>query len=91
MSEPEVPKIDVPPNAPLVFAENIGCPFIFFDGVSCNGSMHGVVEIELAARILSPAQDGSVAVKYTPTVRLRCSPTAAKALSQAIDVVLKMT
>jgi hypothetical protein len=52
--------------------------------------MNGIVEIELAARIMAPTPDGGVDIKFGPAGRLRCSPTAAKALRQSIDAALAM-
>ena len=52
--------------------------------------MHGTVEIELATRILVPASNGSTDVKFLSSGRLRCSPTAAANLRNALDAALKM-
>jgi hypothetical protein len=73
-----------------VYAENAGAPIIFFDGVVCHGSSHGIIEIELAARIMSPRSDGGVQVQFVPAGRLRCSLAAAAALRNAIDGSIKM-
>jgi hypothetical protein len=77
------------PKPSVTFAENQAAPFIFFDGTACHGSIHGVVEIELAARFMAPA-DGSVEIKYMPVGRLRCSPAAAKALRASLDAAIQM-
>jgi len=74
----------------IAYVESSAAPFIFFDGVSCHGVMHGVIEIELATRLLAPTADGGVDIKFTPTARLRCSPTAARALHQSLESALKM-
>jgi hypothetical protein len=74
----------------VAYAETSSAPFIYFDGVSCHGAMHGIVEIELAARIMAPTADGGVDTKFTPTARLRCSPAAADALRQSIEIAQKM-
>ena len=51
--------------------ESASAPIIFFDGVSCHGAMHGIIEIELAARIMAPTQDGLVETRFIPSGRLR--------------------
>ena len=65
-------------------------PLVYFDIVGAYGTMHGAVEIELATRILVPKQDGSTEVKFLSSGRLRCSPTAAANLRNALDAALKM-
>jgi len=70
--------------------ESASAPIIFFDGVSCHGAMHGIIEIELAARIMAPTQDGLVETRFIPAGRLRCSPVAAAALTDSIEKATKM-
>ena len=53
-------------------------------------ALHGVVEIELAARIIIATPDGGVEIKFVPTGRLRCSPAAAEGLRQSIEIAIKM-
>jgi hypothetical protein len=65
-------------------------PIIYFDGVSCHGAMHGVLEIELAARIMAPTMDGAVHMSFVPAARLRCSPAAATSLLDSIEKATKM-
>jgi hypothetical protein len=72
------------------YTDSSSVPFISFDGVACHGTLHGIIEIELAARIMAPLADGGVQTKFVPTGRLRCSPTAAAALRQSIDVAMQM-
>lgn len=76
----------------VAYTESNTAPIIYFDGVSCHGAMHGVIEIELAARIMAPTADGGVFASFTPTARLRCSPTAAAAaaLLDSIEKATKM-
>ena len=64
-------------------------PFVYFDVVPSFGVMNGTVQIELAARTLSPA-GRDVEVELVACGRLRCSPAAAQALRDAIDKTLKM-
>jgi hypothetical protein len=52
-------------------------------------ALHGVVEIELAARIIIATPDGGVEIKFVPTGRLRCSPAAAEGLRQSIEIAIK--
>jgi hypothetical protein len=84
----EPPKIGT--SSGLAYTESASAPFIFFDGVACYGSSHGIVEIELAARIMSPRSDGGVQVQFVPAGRLRCSLAAAAALRSSIDASIKM-
>ena len=74
----------------VAYSESSSAPFIYFDGVSCHGTLHGVIEIELAARIMAPLMDGTVQTKFVPAGRLRCSPAAAAALRDSIDIATKM-
>ena len=52
--------------------------------------MNGSIEVELATRILVPKADGSTDVKFLASGRLRCTPTAATNLRNALDAALKM-
>jgi hypothetical protein len=63
-------------------------PVIYFDIVPTYGVMNGAVQIELAARTLTPDGD-SVAVEFVCVARLRCSPTAAGYLRNAIDKAME--
>jgi len=51
--------------------------------------MNGAIQIELATRILLPGSD-AVLIKFMTSGRLRCSPTAARHLREALDAALKM-
>ena len=64
----------------LIVYENVDtAPFVYFDLCPTHGILGGAVQIELAARILNAIPG-----------RLRCSPTAALNLRNAIDASLKM-
>jgi hypothetical protein len=89
MSDPEISETNIPANV-SAYADNGAVPFVYFDGVACHGALHGVVEIELAARIMIPRTDGGVEIKIVPTGRLRCSPAAAESLVQSIQIAVKM-
>jgi hypothetical protein len=65
-------------------------PTVFFDIVACNGVLNGVIEIELAQRILVPVSgDQHPKFKFVTSGRLRCSPVAAQQLITALDQSLK--
>lgn len=64
-------------------------PFIYFDVVPVHGTTGGCLQIELAARVLTPAP-GEVEVKFPTTGRLRCTTAAATNLRNAIDLGLRM-
>ena len=89
MSNPESSKTNIPTNI-SAYADISTAPFIYFDGVACHGALHGVVEIELTARIMIPTPDGGVEIKFVPACRLRCSPAAAESLRQSIEIAIKM-
>jgi len=75
----------------LIVYENVDtAPFVYFDISPTHGILGGAIQIELAARILNAVPDGGVEIKFITTGRLRCSPTAALNLRNAIDAVLKM-
>jgi hypothetical protein len=65
-------------------------PFVYFDFVPTFGTLGGAVQIELAARTLTPLQNGGVGLETVETARLRCTPAAAKFLRDALDGALKM-
>src|SRR5258708_3558067 len=80
------------PKPPGILYEDTGglAPLVYFDIVAAYGAMHGAVEVELATRILVPKTDGATEVKFLSSGRLRCSPTAAANLRNALDAALKM-
>ena len=79
------------PPAALVY-EDTGAmaPVVYFDIVAAYGTMNGSIEAELATRILLPRTDGTTDVKFLSSGRLRCSPSAALQLRNALDAALKM-
>ena len=79
------------PPAALVYEDTgSAASLVYFDIVGAYGIMHGTVEIELATRILVPTANGLTDVKFLSSGRLRCSPTAATNLRNALDAALKM-
>ena len=75
---------------PLGYKTVTTCPLIYFDFVPTHGILAGAVQIELAARTMAPSQAGGVISETIEVGRLRCSPTAAKFLRDALDATLKM-
>jgi hypothetical protein len=65
-------------------------PIIYFDFVPTYGVLGGAVQLELAARTMAPLENGGVSTNKVETGRLRCSPTAAKSLRDALDAALRM-
>ena len=65
-------------------------PFIYFDGAPAMGAQSGLVEIELAARVVMPRADGSVTCDMVCVAHLRCSANAAANLRDALDRALTM-
>ena len=82
---------DNPQPPPFVYVDTGGAaPLVYFDIIGAYGIMHGTVEVELATRILSPAANGATDVRFLSSGRLRCNPTAAANLRNALDAALKM-
>lgn len=80
-----------PSPAPLPMLKNVGgAPIVYFDGVPVFGTFSGNVEIELSARMLLPKPDGSVVIDMACTGHLRCSPSAAVMLVDALTKALEM-
>jgi hypothetical protein len=65
-------------------------PFIYFDLAPSFGVMAGAIEIELVARILIPGLDPQPTAEVVATAHLRCSPTAAASLRDALDKALEL-
>jgi hypothetical protein len=79
------------PPADFIYEDSgAAAPMVFFDIVGAYGTMNGIVELELASRILVPKPDGATEIKFLSSVRLRCSPAAATNLRGAIDAALTM-
>ena len=87
MADQESPK---PPPGIIYEDTGAAAPLVYFDIVAAYGTMHGTIEVELATRILVPKPDGGTEVKFLSSGRLRCSPTAATNLRNALDAALKM-
>jgi hypothetical protein len=83
---------EVTAASPGIVYEDTGsaAPLVYFDIVGAYGTMSGMIEIELATRILIPRPDGSTEVKFISCGRLRCSTNAATNLRNGIDSALKL-
>lgn len=80
-----------PVSAPVPMLKNVGAaPVVYFDQVPVFGVSPGIVEIELAARMLMPRGDNTVFVDMGCTAHLRCSPNAAIVLIDALQKALDM-
>jgi hypothetical protein len=60
-------------------------PFIYFDAALLYGMLQGTIQIELAAATIVPAPGGKTRTVHVITAHLRCSPSAALSLKNAID------
>jgi hypothetical protein len=63
-------------------------PFVFFDGVLTHAVTNGVIQIELAAKIILPDGKGGALSEVVVTGRVRCSAAAAANLRRALDSAL---
>jgi hypothetical protein len=81
---------DLTAAPPPSFKNPDSTPFIYFDIAPFFGIMAGAIQIELAARTLSPTQDERISTEFITTAHLRCSPAAARHLREAIDKSLEM-
>jgi hypothetical protein len=79
-----------PPAALLYEDTGAMAPIVYFDIVAAYGTMNSSIETELATRVLLPRTDGTTDVKFLSSGRLRCSPTAALQLRNALDAALRM-
>ena len=84
------PKHTKPSADPFSYEDLDTAPFIYFDIVPVHGTMGGCLQIEVAARVLTPVPGGKVEVKFLTTGRLRCTKAAAANLRDAIDLGLRM-
>jgi alkylation response protein AidB-like acyl-CoA dehydrogenase len=73
-----------------VMKNAVSAPMIYFDQAPTLGAMHGVIELDLAARVLTPDSGGNVSVDVACVAHLRCSIEAAVGLRAAIDKALAM-
>lgn len=77
--------------APSPLMKNaVAAPTVYFDTVPVYGTFGGVIEIELAQRILMPKADGGVTADMSCASHLRCSPQGAMVLVDALTKALAM-
>ena len=74
----------------LDYENSHNTPIIYFDIAPAYGTMDGIVQVELGARVLIPRPDGSTAVKVVSCGRLRCSAQAATYLRDVLDASLNI-
>ena len=80
-----------PQDAPLIYKNVDAAPILYFDLVPTHGVLGGAVQIELAARTISPRGDGvGTIVEFVTVGRLRCTAAAAVALRDALNQSLGM-
>lgn len=65
-------------------------PMIYFDNVPTFGAMNGVVELDLAARVLVPQDNGGPKNELACVGHLRCSILSVALLRDVIDQALAM-
>lgn len=83
--------VDPKGKPPVAFVKNAAAaPVLFFDNAPAYGSMAGLVEVELTARVLTPRTDGSVAIEHIAVGHLRGNVQAAAALRAALDQAIEM-
>ena len=80
-----------PPAATPLLKNAANAPVIFFDGVPVCGMINGIVELELAVRLLMPRSDGSVYVDMSCVAHLRCNANSAMQLREVIDKALALS
>lgn len=78
------------PSTPPLLKNAALAPIIYFDSIPVFGALGGNIEVELAARLLMPKSDGSVAADMNCTAHLRCPLLAAMALRDALDKAIAM-
>lgn len=79
-------------NKPPVslFKNAASAPMVFFDSVPSYGTLGGVIEVEIAARVLVSRSDGTVGVEVISAGHLRCGIEAAASLRDTLDRALTM-
>jgi len=86
-TKPQQPQAKAPTS---VIKNAAAAPVVFFDNAPTYGNFQGIIEVELAARLLVPRTDNQVAVELAAVAHLRSSPQAAMALRDALDKALAM-
>jgi hypothetical protein len=83
-------RMDKPSRAPLM-KNATAAPFVYFDNVpSCGIQPGGMIEVELAGRIIMPQAEGQATVDMVCVAHLRCTAPAAMALQEAVGRAVQM-
>ena len=83
-------KVKSPPSPTPLLKNAAAAPVVFFDSAPMFGTMAGVVEVELATRILMPTSSGGITGDALCVGHLRCSPQAALSLIDALTKAADM-
>lgn len=75
--------------SPPPYKNSDAAPFVYFDIAPTFGVLGGAIQVELAARVISPGQP-TVTVEFVSTAHLRCSAAAAYDLKAALEQALKL-
>jgi hypothetical protein len=84
---------DRPGAKPSGYVNTLTAPVVYFDAPIVWGAFSGVIQIELGIRASVPSQGGEDVAAETEvhvSGRLRCSPSAARRLRDALDRALAM-
>lgn len=82
--DPKAPGIKIAPGSSEM------APFIYCDGVATYGTNGGVIQLELASNTIVPDGAGT-RTDVLITAHLRCSPSAAVGIRDAITRALEMS
>jgi hypothetical protein len=80
----------IPKGIKIAVGSSEQAPFIYFDGAATYGVNNGAIQIELAANTIMPEGTGT-RTDVLITAHLRCSPSAAIGLRDAITRALEMS
>ena len=85
-------EIKAPTAGAVTELPTLHVPFVYFDGVVSHGANHGVIQLELAAKIVvpDPTEKAGARTQVVVTAHVRCSPDAAADLKRAIDSALAL-
>lgn len=78
------------PKTNMIMKNSTSAPIVYLDWVQALGIINGVVELECAAQVLVPKENGQVQADTVCTAHLRCSVAAANNLMEAIGKALAM-
>src|SRR5450755_3626958 len=78
------------PGLKIAAGSSESAPFVYCDGVATYGVNGGIIQLELASNTIIPDGTGT-RTDVLITAHLRCSPSAAMGLRDAITLALEMT